>query len=171
MKGQIRMAESAKDVSAADVERLTTEVLRLWRQRLRRLADDRPRTGERGESERLLVSALLRVSDTETEDSLAALAAAAANYGAAERRSRLDPGALCDELAYLRDIVWRQLKAMEASTHQAVGRILRFDRALSVAMKAAVSAGYPRALRESAQCELPSASASGEASSRKQQRD
>jgi transposase-like protein len=43
---------------AHDIEHLTSEILRRWRRRLRRRGDDRARSGDRGESERLLVAAL-----------------------------------------------------------------------------------------------------------------
>ena len=129
-------------VGASDVEHLTTSILRRWRQRLRRRADARPRGGDRGESERLLVGALLRASSAQDDTILPGLAAAAAQYGAGQRRDRLDPGGLCDELSSLRQIVWSELKSHQSSVHEAVDRILLFDRALSIAVKAAVTAGY-----------------------------
>ena len=124
------------------IERLTSQILQRWRQRLRRRADDRPRTGDRGESERMLVGTLLRASNVEDDTILPGLAAAAAQYGAGQRRDRLDPGGLCDELSCLRQIVWSELKVQQPSVTQAVDRILRFDRALSIVVKAAVTAGY-----------------------------
>ena len=133
----------ARDDSPIVNERLAQDVLRLWRQRLRRNPDDRPRTDDRGESERRLVSALLRVAEAETDESLAALAGAAANYGACQWKGRLDPGALSEELACLRDLVWERLKQSGMLANQAVDTILRFDRALSLVMTAAVT-GCPR---------------------------
>src|SRR5690349_13042376 len=97
---------SSRRVGASDVEHLTSEVLRQWRQRLRRRSDERPRTGDRGESERLLVGALLRASSSNDDTILPGLAAAAAQYGAGQRRDRPDPASLCDELSCLRQIVW-----------------------------------------------------------------
>lgn len=137
---------SSVGVGASDVEHLTSDVLRRWRKRLRRRSDDRPRTGDRGESERLLVGALLRASSSKDDTILPGLAAAAAQYGAGQRRDRLDPGGLCDELSCLRQIVWSELKSRQSNVHEAVDRILRFDRALSIVVKAAVTAGYDRTL-------------------------
>jgi hypothetical protein len=128
--------------SGADVDHLTKQILREWRRRLRRRADARPRSGDRGESERLLVAGLLRASSSEDDTILPGLAAAASQYGAGQRRDRLDSGGLCDEFSCLRHIVWRELESRETSVHDAVDRIVRFDRALSVVMKAAVTAGY-----------------------------
>ena len=127
---------------AGDVDGLTSDILQQWRQRLRRHSDDRPRTGDRGESERLLVSALLRAASSKDDAMLPALAAAAAQYGAGQRRDHIDPGGLCDELTCLRHIVWSQLKSRHPNVNEAVDRILRFDRALSIAVKAAMTAGY-----------------------------
>ena len=127
---------------ATDLERLTGDILDRWRQRLRRHSDDRPRTGERGESERLLVGALLRVSSLKDDSVLPGLAAAAAQYGAGQRSHRLDPDGLCYELSCLRQIVWSELKSGQSDVNDAVDRILRFDRALSIVVKAAVAAGY-----------------------------
>lgn len=128
--------------AASDIEHLTSEILQRWRQRLRRRSDDRPRTGDRGESERLLVGALLRAACSKDDSMLPGLAAMAAQYGAGQRRDRLDPGGLCDELSCLRQIVWSELKARQSNVNDAVDRILRFDRALSIVVKAAVTAGY-----------------------------
>ena len=133
---------AAGGAEASDVEHLTSDILRRWRRRLRRRSDDRPRAGDRGESERLLVGALLRASSSTDDTILPGLAAAAAQYGAGQRRDRLDPGGLCDELSCLRQIVWSELKSHQSQVHEAVDRILRFDRALSIVMKAAVAAGY-----------------------------
>jgi hypothetical protein len=136
-----------------DVDHLTSDILRRWRRRLRRRADDRPRSGDRGESERLLVASLLRASSSSDDTILPGLAAAAARYGAGQRRDRPDPGGLCDELSCLRQLVWTELKSQEPSVHAAVDRILRFDRALSIVVKAAVTAGYsPGILARDASC-------------------
>ena len=135
-------ATSASDLGASDVEHLTSDILRRWRRQLRRRSDDRPRAGDRGESERLLVGALLRASSSKDDTILPGLAAAAAQYGAGQRRDRLDPGGLCDELSCLRQIVWSELKSRQSPVHEAVDRILRFDRALSIVVKAAMTAGY-----------------------------
>lgn len=135
-------ADAVSAGAAAGVEGLTSEILRRWRQRLRRRGDDRPRSGDRGESERLLVAALLRASSSNDDSVLPGLAVAAAQYGTGQRRDRLDPGGLCDELASLRQIVWTELKSGQPDVNAAVDRILRFDRALSIVVKAAVTAGY-----------------------------
>ena len=133
---------SSSGVGASDVEHLTSDILRRWRRQLRRRSDDRPRAGDRGESERLLVGALLRASSAKDDALLPGLAAAAAQYGAGQRRDRLDPGGLCDELSCLRQIVWSELQQRQSHVNEAVDRILRFDRALSIVVKAAVRAGY-----------------------------
>ena len=133
---------AAGGAGASDVDHLTSDILRRWRRQLRRRSDDRPRAGDRGESERLLVGALLRASSSKDDTILPGLAAAAAQYGAGQRRDRLDPGGLCDELSCLRQIVWSELKSRQSAVHEAVDRILRFDRALSIVVKAAVTAGY-----------------------------
>lgn len=148
------------DVTSADVrtdvDRLTSDVLQRWRRQLRRRADDRPRSGDRGESERLLVASLLRASSSNDDSMLPALAAAAAQYGAAQRRDRIDPGGLCDELSGLRQIVWNEFKLQKRSAHEAVDNILRFDRALSIVIKAAVTAGYPtEVLKHAPPCDGP----------------
>lgn len=135
-------ADSVSAGAAGGVDGLTSEILRRWRQRLRRRGDDRPRSGDRGESERLLVGALLRASRSNDDSVLPGLAVAAAQYGTGQRRDRLDPGGLCDELASLRQIVWSELKSGQPDVNAAVDRILRFDRALSIVVKAAVTAGY-----------------------------
>lgn len=127
------------------------EILEEWRRRLRAAADDRPRTGERGFREQALVRALLgaavsdgdlAVSSKEETEALAALAAAAVNYGSAQRRERLDPGMLCDELSILRDVVWRHLRDRSGGDTDMLGSILRFDRSLSIVTRAALSGGY-----------------------------
>jgi len=145
-------AESPENLSA-----LTARVIARWRTRLRRLPDGRERSGERGDNERNLVRILLRATETEssTEDeSLPALAAAAARYGAGQRRERIDPGGLCDELGALRNAVWEVLKEQDPDPHRkALARILSFDRALSIVLRAAVTAGYdPEQARDSIRC-------------------
>ena len=136
-----------------EVERVTSDILRRWRRRLRRRADDRPRSGDRGETERLLVASLLRASSSNDDTVLPGLAAAAAQYGAGQRRDRLDPSGLCDELACLRHLVWSEFRSHEPSVHEAVDHILRFDRALSIVVKAAVTAGYSeRTLAQDSPC-------------------
>jgi len=66
----------------------------------------------------------------------------AALYGAEQPRERLDPGALCEELAHLRDAVWQYLRRQQLARDDATDRILAFDRALSVALRAALTGGY-----------------------------
>src|SRR4051794_15602024 len=134
--------DAAADSAPRDVDHLTSDVLRRWRILLRRHADDRPRAGDRGESERLLVATLLRASNATDDAMLPALAAAAARYGTDQRRDRLDPGGLCHELAHLRQIVWSELRSDGSPLRDAVDRILRFDRALSIVVTAALKAGY-----------------------------
>src|SRR6185437_8359795 len=107
---------AASGTYASDVERLTGDILQQWRQRLRRRADDSPRTGDRGEYERLLVGALLRASSSADDTILPGLAAAAARYATRERR--LDPTGLCDELSCLGEIVQSELELRQPSVDQ-----------------------------------------------------
>ena len=140
-------------VVVADIEQLTSDILERWRRQLRGQSDDRPRTGDRGESERLLVTALLRAASANDDSVLPGLAVAAAQYGSEQRRDRLDPGGLCEELSCLRQLVWSELRTRQSNVNQAVDRILRFDRALSIVVKAAVTAGYsPNALAGESPC-------------------
>jgi hypothetical protein len=129
---------SASSTEASDVDRLTGDILQQWRQRLRRRADDSPRTGDRGEYERLLVGALLRASSSANDEILPGLAAAAARYATRERR--LDPTGLCDELSCLGEIVQSELELRQPSVDQATDPVLGLDRALSIVVKAAVTA-------------------------------
>lgn len=131
-------------VAEDELAALTSEIIETWRRHLRRGDDDCPRSGDRGEAERLLVTALLRASLAKGDETLSALAGVAARYGTTQGRDRLDPGGLCDELAVLRQIVWTHLREKNASFGSAVDRILRFDRALSIVTKAAVTASYSR---------------------------
>ena len=66
----------------------------------------------------------------------------AALYGADQPRERLDPGALCEELGHLRQAVWHHLREQHLSNDTATRRILAFDRALTLALRAAVTGGY-----------------------------
>ncbi len=122
-----------------------TEILADWRRRLRTASDGAPaREGVRGHSERSLTRALLAAAaapeDTpQATESLGKLAMIAALYGADHPRERLDPGALCDELSHLRQAVWHYLKRKRLEADK---RILAFDRALSLAMRAAITGGY-----------------------------
>jgi predicted RNA-binding Zn ribbon-like protein len=136
-----------------DIDRLTddkaiTEILAEWRRRLRASPDVRPRQGGRGHRERALTRALLEAasarhrSPTEDVESLSKLAMIAALYGVNQPRERLDPGALCEELSHLREAVWQYLKRQHLSSEVATDRILAFDRALSVALRAALTGGY-----------------------------
>jgi hypothetical protein len=139
------------------VDDLVARILSRWRGRLRRLPDRRPRTGERGDSERVLVSTLLRIissDESSAEENLPGLAVAAARYGAGQRRERIDPGGLCDELSSLRSVVWEVLKERDdPSRTEAVERIFRFDRALSIVTRAALKAGYdPEEAKRSIHC-------------------
>lgn len=124
-----------------------TEILAEWRQRLRSAADVAPaRQGARGHRERSLTRALLSAAVSENtpqaSESLDTLAMIAALYGANQPRERLDPGALCEEFTHLRQAVWQFLKGTRLEADVATKRILAFDRALSLAMRAAISGGY-----------------------------
>jgi hypothetical protein len=66
----------------------------------------------------------------------------AALYGADQPRERLDPGALCEELGHLRQAVWHYLREQRLPDEIATRRILAFDRALTLALRAALTGGY-----------------------------
>ena len=66
----------------------------------------------------------------------------AALYGADQPRERLDPGALCEELGHLRQAVWHYLRGLHLSNETATHQILAFDKALSLALRAALTGGY-----------------------------
>ena len=131
-------SQSRVDSDSGEIAALTTRVLAAWRRRLRRRKDTHPRSSDRGESERHLVAALLRV--TESDDQfLPALAAAAAAYGTEQPRARLDPVGLRNEFAALRQVVLDQLTpSASVNPDVASARIRRLDQALSVVAKAAV---------------------------------
>ena len=121
-------------------------ILADWRRRLRKARDSRPRDGARGARERALASALLDAARAqegtpEDEESLRKLAMIAALYGA-EQRERMDPGALCEELGHLGQSVWHHLRHLRLDPEAATRRILALDRALSVALRAALSSGF-----------------------------
>jgi hypothetical protein len=135
----------APDRVASETE--ITEILADWRQRLRGSPDIQPREGERGQRERSLTRALLVAADAregspQAAESLGKLAMIAALYGADQPRERLDPGALCEELAHLRQAVWHHLRQKHLSSDTATRRILAFDRALTLALRAALTGGY-----------------------------
>lgn len=128
-------------------EKAITDILGDWRRRLRGSPDPRPRQGGRGRRERSLTRALLeaasaRQHSTDDAEALGKLAMIAALYGASQPRERLDPGALCDELSHLREAVWGYLRRQQLPSELAAERILAFDRALSVALRAALTGGY-----------------------------
>lgn len=135
-----------------DIDRIATEdaisaILTDWRRRLRASPDLEPRQGVRGQRERSLTRALLvaaeaRDGSPQGIESLGKLAMIAALYGADQPRERLDPGALCEELGHLRQAVWHHLRAMHLHRDEATRHILAFDRALSLALRAAVTGGY-----------------------------
>ena len=125
-----------------------TEILADWRRRLRAAANGAaPREGVRGQRERSLTRALLAAAAApentpQATESLGTLAMIAALYGADQPRERLDPGALCEELTHLRQAVWHHLKQKRLPADVATKRILAFDRALTLAMRAAITGGY-----------------------------
>lgn len=133
-----------------------TEILADWRRRLRAASDGTPaRQGVRGQRERSLARALLAAAAApentpQATETLGKLAMIAALYGANQPRERLDPGALCDELAHLRQAVWHYLKRKRLETDVATKRILAFDRALRLAIRAAVTGGFQCEAGESA---------------------
>lgn len=150
--------DEAAATERADSRAFLPLVLSKWRRQLRGTPEAPARSGERGDCEYVLVANLLRVTDSDDEANLAALAAVAARYGASDRRQRIDPGALCEEFSALRMIVWELLEDQyEGTGEQSVTRILRFDRALSIVIRAALRAGYdPDEIKKSLRCaELP----------------
>ena len=133
-------------------ERIETDaaisaILSDWRRRLRNSPDLEPREGVRGQRERALTRALLCAAEVpegsaQATETLGKLAMIAAMYGADQPRERLDPGALCEELGHLRQAVWHHLRKMHLDRDTATRRILAFDRALTLALHAAVTGGY-----------------------------
>jgi hypothetical protein len=124
-----------------------TAILTDWRRRLRGEPDLQPREGVRGQRERSLARALLlageaREDSPQATESLGKLAMIAALYGADQPRERLDPGALCEELGHLRQAVWHYLRELHLANDVATERILGFDRALTLALHAALTGGY-----------------------------
>lgn len=128
-------------------EQAISRILADWRRRLRTSPDLEPRQGIRGQRERALTRALLRAAESregspQATETLGKLAMIAAMYGADQPRERLDPGALCEELGHLRQAVWHHLRGMQLERDVATQRILAFDRALTLALRAAVVGGY-----------------------------
>ena len=124
-----------------------TAILTEWRRRLRASPDLAPRQGVRGHRERSLTRALLDAAEAndgtpQSTESLGKLAMIAALYGADQPRERLDPGALCEELGHLRQAVWHYVREMHLDSELATRRILSFDRALTLALRAALTGGY-----------------------------
>jgi hypothetical protein len=122
-------------------------ILADWRRRLRASPDLQPRQGVRGQRERSLTRALLTAAEAregspQATESLGKLAMIAALYGADQPRERLDPGALCEELGHLRQAVWHHLRHMQLDNDSATRRIFAFDRALTLALRAALLGGY-----------------------------
>jgi predicted RNA-binding Zn ribbon-like protein len=90
---------------------------------------------------------LLAVAETgegspQATDSLSKLTMIAALYGADQPRDRVDPGALCEELAHLRHAVWHYLRAQRLNADVATKKMLAFERALTLATRAALTGGY-----------------------------
>ncbi len=128
-------------------EAAITAILNDWRRRLRASPDLQPRQGVRGQRERSLTRALLAAAEAregtaQATESLGKLAMIAALYGADQPRERLDPGALCEELGHLRQAVWHHLRQLRLDTEAATCHILAFDRALTLALRAALTGGY-----------------------------
>jgi len=124
-----------------------TEILAEWRRRLRSEPNAQAREDVRGQRERSLARALLDAAaapenSSQQSESLGKLAMIAALYGADQPRERLDPGALCEELNHLREAVWHSLRQGRLDAEATTEPILAFDRALSLAMHAAISGGY-----------------------------
>lgn len=146
--GELRRGAPVNDsTDRLGSEEALTAILTDWRRRLRAAPDLQPREGVRGQRERSLTRALLAAAEardgsTQAIESLGKLAMIAALYGADQPRERLDPGALCEELGHLRQAVWHYLREMRLSHDVATQRILAFDRALTLALRAALTGGY-----------------------------
>ena len=148
------MAESSERTTDAGTtddtasENQVSEILSGWRQRLRGSPDIQPREGLRGQRERALTRALLEAAESrasgesEDEEALRKLAMVAALYGADQPRDRVDPGALCEELGHLRQAVWQHLREAKLEHDAVTERILAFDRALGIALRAALTGGF-----------------------------
>ena len=155
------MADSAEQAGHAGPvdapsEEDVSEILTEWRQRIRGSPDIQPREGLRGQRERSLTKALLEAAEAKAldgrspataegaaqEEALRKLAMVAALYGADYPRDRLDPGALCEELGHLRQAVWHHLRQTKLDRQVVTDRILAFDRALTVALRAALTGGF-----------------------------
>ena len=137
--GSAEKVPSEEEVSA---------ILAAWRERLRGSRDVQPREGLRGRREQALTRALLaaaeqqRQSQAPSEEALRKLTMVAALYGADQPRDRLDPGALCEELGHLRQAAWEYMRHGSAEHRAVTERILAFDRALSIALRAALTGGF-----------------------------
>ena len=136
-----------KSTDRLHTDEALTAILTDWRRRLRASPDLAPRQGVRGHRERSLTRALLAAAEVregspQSTESLGKLAMIAALYGADQPRERLDPGALCEELGHLRQAVWHYLREMQLDSEMATQRILAFDRALTLALRAALTGGY-----------------------------
>jgi hypothetical protein len=146
--GELRAAPDVNDTSERFTgEETITAILADWRGRLRGSPDLQPREGVRGQRERSLTRALLAAADAregspQATEALGTLAMIAALYGADQPRERLDPGALCEELGHLRQAVWHYVRQMRLNNEVATRRILAFDRALTLALRAALTGGY-----------------------------
>ena len=146
--GELRPALAVNDsTSRLAGEAAITAILTDWRQRLRASPDLQPRQGVRGQRERSLTRALLAAAEAregtpQATESLGKLAMIAALYGADQPRERLDPGALCEELGHLRQAVWHHLRQLRLDSETATCHILAFDRALTLALRAALTGGY-----------------------------
>ena len=146
--GELRPAPAVNDsTSRLAGEAAITAILTDWRQRLRASPDLQPRQGVRGQRERSLTRALLAAAEAregspQATESLGKLAMIAALYGADQPRERLDPGALCEELGHLRQAVWHHLRQLRLDSDAATRHILAFDRALTLALHAAITGGY-----------------------------
>lgn len=132
-------AASEEEVSA---------ILAAWRERLRGARNLQPREGLRGRREQALTRALLVAAEERSraqgpsEEALRKLTMVAALYGADQPRDRLDPGALCEELGHLRQAAWEYMRHGNAEHRAVTERILAFDQALSIALRAALTGGF-----------------------------
>jgi hypothetical protein len=141
------LLRTVNDADKIATDETISAILTDWRRRLRAAPDLKAREGARGQRERSLTRALLaaaeaREGSAQATESLGKLAMIAASYGADQPRERLDPGALCEELGHLRQAVWHHLRGRHLDRETATRRILAFDRALTLALRAALLGGY-----------------------------
>src|SRR4051812_32929690 len=122
-------------------------IVAAWRSLARVSADPTPRGGDRGERERALVRSLIAATeDLEDEEAvLRSVALTAVAYGDDSHRQRIDPAHLLRELVALRHATFDVFRV--ESPADASRRIIRFDRALSVAYRVTLRSSHRTGLQ------------------------